>query len=113
MHRRDCCAGRKDNLEGIGRIMFDNISQKVETKDVADAIRAMAGMFMTEDQLTKKKIVDAQGKVEFLCPGLITRISPTKLYEPIREGSAVFYVNGDKFSIDLTTEALSEQLGLG
>ncbi|KRW83647.1 hypothetical protein [Marinobacter sp. P4B1] len=93
--------------------MLDNITQKVETKDVAAAIRAIAGMLMTEDQLTKKKVVDAAGKMLLVCPGMITRIAPKTLYNPQREGVEVFYVNGDRFSVDLTTEALAEQLGLG
>ena len=89
--------------------MFDN-TQTVHTKDLAAAVRALSGLFLNEKQLTKKQITDDKGEVHIICPGMITRIRPVKLYEPLRNGSEVFYVNGERFTIDLTTEVLSDLL---
>lgn len=89
--------------------MFDNI-QNVNTKDLAEALKSLSGVFLTEQQLVKKKVTDKQGKVYFLCPGMISRIRPTTIFNPTRPGAEVFYVNGERFDLDLTTTELAKQL---
>lgn len=92
--------------------MFDNITQEVNTKDLADVLKALPGMMLTEAQLSKKKVVDEKGEAHFICPGMITRITTTTLYEPVRTRSKVFYVTGEVFAVDLTTQDLAKLLGI-
>lgn len=91
--------------------MFDN-TQIVNTKDLAEAVRALSGALLTEKQMTKMQITDAQGEIHVVCPGMITRITPVKLYEPLRNGSKIFYVNGESFALDLTTDVLADLLSI-
>lgn len=91
--------------------MFDN-KQIVETKDVAEAIRALVGLAIKPDQLSKKKVVDRNQKSYFIAPGIITRIVPKTFYNEQRTASSVVYLNGDTFDIDLTPEDLANELGI-
>lgn len=92
--------------------MFDTITQTVDTKNVANALKALSGIMLTEAQLSKKKVVDESGAVHFICPGIITRITTAQLYEPKRTGSKVFYITGEAFAVDLATPELAKQLGI-
>lgn len=92
--------------------MFNTITQSIDTKDIATALKALSGMMLTEAQLSKVKVVDDAGAVHFICPGMITRITTTTLYEPVRTRSKVFYVTGEAFAVDLTTQDLAKQLGI-
>lgn len=91
--------------------MLDN-TQIVNTKELAKAVQGLSGLLLTEKQLTKKRITDGKGESHIVCPGMITRIWPTTLYEPLRKGAEIYYVNGQRFSIDLTVDELCQQLGI-
>lgn len=92
--------------------MFNTITQIVDTKDLAVALKALSGMMLTEAQLSKKKVVDESGAIHFICPGMITRITTAQFYEPKRTRSKVFYITGEAFTVDLTTQDLAKQLGI-
>ena len=88
--------------------MFDN-TQTVKTKEIADAIRALSGLFLTEKQLEKKKVTDRKGEISYICPGMITRILTSN---DSQNNAQVFYIDGSIFSIDLTPEELEQQFDI-
>lgn len=93
--------------------MFNTNTQIVDTKDLAVALKALSGMMLTEAQLSKKKVVDESGAIHFICPGMITRITTAQFYEPTkRTRSEVFYITGEAFTVDITTQDLAKQLGI-
>lgn len=91
--------------------MFDNI-QKVDTKDLAKAVASLVALSLKPEQLNKVLVRDNQEKESYIAPGLITRISTVKIYNPERTASEVVYVNGDRFTVDLDPVKLGEQIGL-
>lgn len=74
----------------------------------------LSGILLTEKQLMKKQVTDLiKGEIHLICPGMITRIEPAMIYNPVkRPGATVHYVNGDKFTIDITTQTLAQKLGI-
>lgn len=91
--------------------MFDNNQVvNIDTKEITQAIQSLAGCFLTEKQLTKKKIEDREGDVHVICPAMITLIQPVSFYGPTRTGAKVHYISGESFRIDLEVDALTKQL---
>lgn len=92
--------------------MFD---QKVvlETEGLAQAIKSLAALSITPEQLKMVKVTDDRGVVQYVAPGLITRISETQSSMHGKEVfSTVRYINGDSCSIILPLGHLAQQLGL-
>jgi len=91
--------------------MFDN-TQIVDTKDLAKAVASLVALSLQPEQLNKILVRDNQGQESYVAPGLVTRITTTKIYNPERTASEVVYVNGDRFTVDLEPPKLGAQLGL-
>lgn len=89
-----------------------NNNQVVHTKDVAEAIKSLAGLFVKPEQLKQVEVIDRAEKKHYVAPGLISRIINLHMYEPDRDGSMVYYVNGESFKLDLETQQLAKQLGM-
>ena len=56
--------------------MFDN-NQVVDTKDLAKAIQALSALSVNEGQLKQVEVLEANGEVNYVAPGMITRIINT------------------------------------
>lgn len=91
--------------------MFDN-TQIVETKDLAKAINSLLAMSLKPEQLTQIKVTEVNGDINYVAPGMITRILDTTLYNPGRKGSWVHYITGENFKLDIPVEDLADQLKL-
>lgn len=91
--------------------MFDN-NQVVDTKDLAKAIQALSALSVNEGQLKQVEVLVANGEVNYVAPGMITRIINTTFYNPEREASWVYYINGDHFKLDIPVKELAKQIKL-
>lgn len=91
--------------------MFDN-TQIVETKDLAKAINSLLAMSLKPEQLTQIKVTEVNGDINYVAPGMITRILDTTLYNPERKGSWIHYITGENFKLDIPVEDLADQLKL-
>lgn len=89
-----------------------DINQIVHTKEAAEAIKYLAGLFIKPEQLKQIEVIDRANKKHYVAPGLITRMMSTEIYNPTRAASIVYYVNGDTFKVDLETQELARQLNI-
>lgn len=91
--------------------MFDN-NQVVHTKDLAEAIKSLVAMSLKPEQLEQVKVKEINGVINYVAPGMITRILDTGFYNPERRGSWIYYITGENFKLDVPVEDLASQLSL-
>lgn len=91
--------------------MLDN-HNVIDTKDLAKAVQSLLALSVQPDQLKLVSVREIDGDINYIAPGLITRIEEWEFYSPDRKGSRIYYITGEAFTLDLPVENLAAQLNL-